>query len=51
MVKFLIAHALTLEEKADESWPSPHTIPSFGDDHMERGLITQAMIEDIQWQM
>ncbi|RBR25547.1 uncharacterized protein FIESC28_01510 [Fusarium coffeatum] len=51
MVKFLIAHALTLEEKADESWPSPQTIPSFGDDHIERGLITQAMIEDIQWQL
>ncbi|RFN53290.1 hypothetical protein FIE12Z_2440 [Fusarium flagelliforme] len=51
MVKFLIAHALTLEEKADDSWPSPHAIPLFGDDHLERGLITQAMIEDIQWQI
>ncbi|CEI41727.1 unnamed protein product [Fusarium venenatum] len=48
MVKFLIAHALALEDKVDDSWPSPYPEPSYRDVQIERGLITQAMITDIQ---
>ncbi|CAF3646309.1 unnamed protein product [Fusarium graminearum] len=48
MVKFLIAHSLALEDKVDEGWPSPYSEPSYRDVQIERGLITQAMITDIQ---
>ncbi|KAL3590770.1 hypothetical protein FPOAC2_12972 [Fusarium poae] len=48
MVKFLIAHALALEDKVDEGWPSHYAEPSNRDIQIERGLITQAMITDIQ---
>jgi hypothetical protein len=48
MVKFLIAHALALEDKVDDGWPSPYGESLYGDVQIERGLITQAMIIDIQ---
>lgn len=48
MVKFLIAHSLALEDKVDEGWPNPYSEPSYRDVQIERGLITQAMITDIQ---
>ncbi|KAF4448405.1 hypothetical protein F53441_8213 [Fusarium austroafricanum] len=47
MVKFLIAHALALEDKPDDGW-SGSNADSTRDAHLERGRITQAMIMDIQ---
>ncbi|KAL5601529.1 hypothetical protein FOBRF1_009062 [Fusarium oxysporum] len=48
MVKFLIAHALALEDKVDDSWSAASVDAANGDAHLERGRITQAMIMDIQ---
>ncbi|KAF5657127.1 hypothetical protein FHETE_10577 [Fusarium heterosporum] len=48
MVKFLIAHALELEDKTDDSWDSSHADATSGGLHLERGRVTQAMIMDIQ---
>ncbi|KAF5680755.1 hypothetical protein FDENT_8316 [Fusarium denticulatum] len=48
MVKFLIAHALALEDKADDNWSAASVEATNGNDHLERGRITQAMIMDIQ---
>ncbi|CVL11123.1 uncharacterized protein FPRN_10941 [Fusarium proliferatum] len=48
MVKFLIAHALALEDKVDDSWSAASVDATNGDAHLERGRITQAMIMDIQ---
>lgn len=48
MVKFLIAHALELEDKVDDSWDGSHAGSTGGDVNLERGRITQAMIMDIQ---
>ncbi|KAF9761755.1 hypothetical protein IL306_003729, partial [Fusarium sp. DS 682] len=48
MVKFLIAHALTLEDKVDDSWSAASPGATGEDAHLERSRITQAMIMDIQ---
>lgn len=48
MVKFLIAHALALEDKVDNAWSDSHQHQSSGDDQLERGLVTQAMITELQ---
>ncbi|KAJ4262873.1 hypothetical protein NW762_006486 [Fusarium torreyae] len=48
MVKFLIAHALELEDKAEDIWPDPSTGLTYGDMHLERSRVTHAMIMDIQ---
>ncbi|WZH47740.1 Zn2-C6 fungal-type domain-containing protein [Fusarium acuminatum] len=48
MVKFLIAHALELEDKVDDSWDGSNAGSTGGDVNLERGRITQAMIMDIQ---
>ncbi|KAF5590554.1 uncharacterized protein FSUBG_10770 [Fusarium subglutinans] len=48
MVKFLIAHALALEDKVDDSWSAASVDATNGNAHLERGRITQAMIMDIQ---
>ncbi|KAF5702664.1 hypothetical protein FGLOB1_9478 [Fusarium globosum] len=48
MVKFLIAHALALEDKVDDSWSAASVDATNGDAHLERGRITQAMIMDLQ---
>ena len=48
MVKFLIAHALELEDKAEDVWPDSSTCLTYGDMHLERSRVTHAMIMDIQ---
>jgi hypothetical protein len=52
MVKFLIAHALTLEDKVeDEPWfesLDPDLFSISGDAHFERSRITHSMMMDIQ---
>ncbi|KAM0347635.1 hypothetical protein ACHAPU_004648 [Fusarium lateritium] len=48
MVKFLIAHALKLEDKTDNSWDGSQTDSMSGGLHLERGRVTQAMLMDIQ---
>ncbi|KAJ4205028.1 hypothetical protein NW759_014694 [Fusarium solani] len=47
MVKFLIAHALALEDKADDAWPDSDA-SQLGNVHFERSRITQSMMMDIQ---
>ncbi|KAM5354909.1 hypothetical protein ACJ41O_001555 [Fusarium nematophilum] len=51
MVKFLIAHALALEDKVpveDGQWPDSDMSQTPGHAHLERSRITQTMMMDIQ---
>lgn len=49
MVKFLIAHALALEDKVDDDlWLDSDISQTPGNAHLERSRITQSMIMDIQ---
>lgn len=48
MVKFLIAHALALEDKVDDLWPDSDINQTPGNAHLERSRITQSMMMDIQ---
>ncbi|KAI5464406.1 hypothetical protein BGZ63DRAFT_412055 [Mariannaea sp. PMI_226] len=48
MVKFLIAHALALEEKMDDLFADSDVGQIPGNAHLERGRITESMIMDIQ---
>lgn len=48
MVKFLIAHALALEDKVDDLGPGSNTTQTPGYAHLERSRITESMIMDIQ---
>lgn len=48
MVKFLIAHALALEDKADDGWHDSISNITEQNAYLERGLVAQAMIQDIQ---
>ena len=47
MVKFLIAHSLALEDKADDAWPDSDA-SQLGNVHFERSRVTQSMMMDIQ---
>ncbi|KAH7165172.1 hypothetical protein EDB81DRAFT_778789 [Dactylonectria macrodidyma] len=48
MVKFLIAHALALEDKVDDLWPDSDINHIPENAHLERSRITQSMMMDIQ---
>ena len=49
MVKFLIAHALALEEKVEEEPDhNPQVDQTSEDAHFQRSRITQSMMMDIQ---
>lgn len=48
MVKFLIAHALTLEDKVDDLWPDSDMSQISQEAQFERSRITRSMIMDIQ---
>ncbi|KAH6871491.1 hypothetical protein B0T10DRAFT_523010 [Thelonectria olida] len=48
MVRFLIAHALALEDKVNDAWSDSDITQTPGNDHLERSRITQAMIINIQ---
>ncbi|RSL89541.1 hypothetical protein CEP52_014864 [Fusarium oligoseptatum] len=47
MVKFLIAHSLALEDKADDTWPDSDA-SQLGNVHFERSRVTESMMMDIQ---
>ncbi|KAF5003572.1 hypothetical protein FDECE_9886 [Fusarium decemcellulare] len=48
MVKFLIAHALALEDKVEDEWPDSDASQTPENAHLERSRITQSMMMDIQ---
>lgn len=48
MVRFLIAHALALEDKVDEPLLESETGRPSTNAHLERSRITEAMMMDIQ---
>jgi hypothetical protein len=48
MVKFLIAHALALEDKVDDEWPDSDASQTPENAHLEKSLITRSMMMDIQ---
>lgn len=48
MVKFLIAHPLALEDKADDSWHNATSNITGQNAYLERGLVMQAMISEIR---
>lgn len=48
MFKFLIAHALALEDKVDDMGPDSYMSQTPEDAYYERSRITQTMITEVQ---
>ena len=51
MVKFLLEHAVALDEKEDylpHSWQESTALLPLGSTHLERSRVTQSIIADMQ---